>query len=113
MSDAASANPTVAAITHTKTAAQRQRRALLLGMAFLLPNIVGVAVFTIFPVVFSLVMAFSNWDLTQHNMFKDGVPKLTGLDNFINLVTGDEFFRYFGNTLFFMMGIPFSVAASL
>ncbi|MEM1027137.1 MAG: sugar ABC transporter permease [Planctomycetota bacterium] len=94
-------------------AAQRRRRALMLGLAFLLPNILGVIVFTIFPVVFSLVMAFSDWDLTQHNMFKDGVPKFSGLDNFIDLVTGDRFFRFFGNTLFFMMGIPVAVGGSL
>lgn len=93
--------------------ARKTRRALFLGLAFLAPNILGVLVFTIFPVVFSLVMAFSNWDLTQHNMFKDAIPKFVGFDNFVELFTGDKFLKYFGNTLFFMMGIPVAVGGSL
>ncbi len=97
----------------SRRAARDRRRALLTGLAFLSPNILGVAVFTVFPVVFSLVMAFSNWDLTQHNPFKDTRPKFEGLGNFAELVRGWEFLRYFGNTLFFMMGIPVAVAGSL
>ncbi|MEM8783232.1 MAG: sugar ABC transporter permease [Planctomycetota bacterium] len=96
-----------------RRARRRNRRALMIGLAFLAPNILGVAVFTVFPVVFSLVMAFSNWDLTQHNMFKEGVPSFIGLDSFVELIEGDRFFRFFGNTLFFMMGIPVAVAGSL
>ncbi|MEM8783148.1 MAG: sugar ABC transporter permease [Planctomycetota bacterium] len=110
MSAAARPAPPTAA---RKSAAQRQRRALLIGLTFLLPNILGVAVFTVFPVVFSLVMAFSDWDLTQHNMFKEGLPKFIGLENFVDLITGDRFFRFFANTLFFMMGIPVAVGGSL
>ncbi|MEM1098336.1 MAG: ABC transporter permease subunit [Planctomycetota bacterium] len=94
-------------------AAKRTRHKLFLGLAFLLPNIIGVAVFTVFPVVFSLLMAFSDWNLTLHNMFKEETPKFIGFDNFVDLVTGDRFFRFFGNTLFFMMGIPVAVGGSL
>ena len=92
---------------------RKSRRAVVTGLAFLGPNILGVIVFTIFPVLFSLTMAFSNWDLTQHNMFKDDLPRFVGFDNFIELITGDKFLRYLGNTLFFMMGIPLAVGGSL
>lgn len=92
----------------------KERRNLLTGLAFLTPNILGVMTFVIFPVLFSLYMAFSNWDLTLHNMFKeDASVQFVGLANFIELVRGDRFMRYLGNTLFFMMAIPFSVAGSL
>jgi len=90
-----------------------KRRQLKIGLAFLGPNLLGVAAFTVFPVVFSLFMAFSNWDLTQHNMFKENVPQFNGLSNLLELVTGSEFLKYFGNTLFFMMGIPLAVCGSL
>lgn len=91
------------------------------GIAFLSPNILGVITFTIFPVVFSLTMAFTNWDLTQHNRFKpDAEVEFVGLDNFRDMATEDDavstdsrFFRFLGNTLFLMMGIPVSVAGSL
>ncbi|QDU71419.1 carbohydrate ABC transporter permease [Mucisphaera calidilacus] len=91
------------------------------GVAFLAPNIAGVLVFTVFPVVVSLVMAFSNWDLTLHNAYKtDAELEFVGLNNVYEMFqVGDrfawdsKFIIFFGNTLFFMMGIPFCVLASL
>jgi multiple sugar transport system permease protein len=47
-------------------------------------------------------------------MFKpESSIRLAGLENFIELITSHQFLQFFGNTLFFMMGIPVSVAASL
>jgi len=86
---------------------------VLTACGFLAPNIIGVLMFTIFPVVFSLVMAFTNWDLRKHNMFHDEPLDFVGLSNFIRLITEDDFLKYLGNTLFLMMGIPFSVAGAL
>jgi multiple sugar transport system permease protein len=80
---------------------------------FLTPNLLGVLAFVIFPVIFSLAMAFTNWDLKQHNQFSDESIKFVGLRNFIDLFTEGQFLRFLGNTLFFMMGIPLSVIGSL
>ncbi len=91
----------------------RNRRNLLLGLAFLTPNILGFLAFTLVPLVISLVLAFSNWDLRLHNMFKDEPIRMVGLSNFLRLWTEPDFFRFLGNTLFFMMGIPFGIAGSL
>lgn len=82
-------------------------------MLFLLPNLVGVLLFVVFPVVFSLTMAFTNWDLTQHNAFSDRPLRFVGLRNFTDLVTEGSFLRFLGNTLFIMMGIPLGMAGSL
>ena len=49
---------------------RKQRRNMLLGMALLGPNILEFLAFTIIPLAFSPVLAFSNWDLRLHNMFK-------------------------------------------
>ena len=89
------------------------RRRLLPALAFLSPNFLGVVVFTLFPVVFSLVMAFSNWDLRHQNMFKPNPVRWVGLDNFGHLLRSANFWFYLGNTLFLMMGIPFAIAGSL
>ncbi len=86
---------------------------VLAACGFLAPNIIGVLMFTIFPVAFSLVMAFTNWDLRRHNRFRDEPLEFVGLSNFIRLVTEDDFLKYLGNTLFLMMAIPFSVAGAL
>jgi multiple sugar transport system permease protein len=94
-------------------AASRTRRALRTGLAFLAPNILGFLAFTLLPLVLSLVLAFSNWDLRLHNMFKEETIRFVGLGNFVRLFTEPDFYRFLGNTLFFMMGIPFSIAGSL
>ncbi|MEM1210379.1 MAG: sugar ABC transporter permease [Planctomycetota bacterium] len=80
---------------------------------FLLPNLIGVLLFVVFPVVFSLTMAFTNWDLTQQNAFSDKPIRLVGLRNFIDLISEGQFLRFLGNTLFIMMGIPVGMAGSL
>lgn len=92
---------------------KRQLRNLPIALAFLTPNICGVLLFLIFPVAFSIVMAFSDWDLRLHNMYKEQSPDFVGLDNFIRLFAEPDFLKFLGNTLFLMMGIPFSVAGSL
>ncbi len=88
-------------------------RQLATGLAFLAPNITGVLVFVVFPIFFSIFMAFTNWNLRYHNIYKPGVIEFIGLDNFIRLVTEDDFLRFLGNTLFMMLGIPFCVMGSL
>ena len=92
---------------------RRERREMLAGLAFLAPNIVGVLVFVIFPVAFSLVMAFTNWNLTLHNRFSESAIAFVGVRNFGDLLAEGLFLRYLGNTLFFMLGIPVGVAGSL
>ncbi|MEM9295882.1 MAG: hypothetical protein AAGA57_08780 [Planctomycetota bacterium] len=89
------------------------RRELVAGLAFLMPNLIGVVVFVVYPVVFSLAMAFTDWDLKLHNRFSDVTPVFVGLENFVDMLSDGKFLRYLGNTLFFMMGIPLSIAGSL
>ena len=92
---------------------RKQRRELTLGLAFLAPNILGFLAFTIVPLVFSLALAFSNWDLKLHNMYKDEPIRFMGWDNFVRLLSHPDFWRFLGNTLFLMMGIPLAIAGSL
>lgn len=92
----------------------RDRRALARALLYLSPNLAGFLVFTLAPLIISLVMAFTNWDLKQHNMFHEGAsPRFIGLENFWLLLREDEFLRYLGNTLIMMLGIPFGMAGSL
>jgi multiple sugar transport system permease protein len=86
---------------------------IALGLGFLLPNICGFLAFIAGPLLISLAMAFTNWNLELHNVFKTEPVKFVGFDNFIRLLNEPDFFRYLGNTLFFMMGIPFGIGGSL
>lgn len=91
----------------------KKARQIGTGLAFLVPNITGFLAFTLFPLVFSLILAFTNWDLRYHNQFQSEPIHFIGVDNFIRLFRDDRFWRFLGNTLFLMMGIPVAMAGSL
>lgn len=91
----------------------KRRRDTLVGLGFLAPNILGFLTFTLGPLVFSMFLAFTNWDLRLHNMFKEEELQIVFFDNFIRLFKDPDFWKYLGNTLFLMMGIPFAIAGSL
>lgn len=96
-----------------KRLSAKETRRVLRGLAFISPNVAGFLLFTLVPLVLSLFMAFSNWDLQRHNMFRDEAIEFTGLSNFILLFQDPHFWQYLGNTFFLLMGIPFSIAGSL
>jgi len=91
----------------------RQQRQLAWGLLFLLPNLLGFLAFDLIPLMLSLVMAFSNWDLRLHSKFQRQPLKYVGLDHFIRLVSDENFWHYLGNTLFFMIGLPLGIVLSL
>ncbi len=85
----------------------KQRRRLFIGLAFLLPNLLGFLIFTAGPVAFSFGAAFTNWDL-------QGSPvRFIGFDNFVNMATDNGFWLYLVNTFYFLIGIPLSIVGSL
>lgn len=93
---------------------QKKRRNFYTGIGFLAPNLVGVLTFVVFPVLFAIMLAFTNWDLKRHNIFHPDEPlRFVGLDNFLRLFTEGDFLRFLGNTLFLMMGIPFAIGGAL
>lgn len=79
---------------------------VMTGMGFLSPNIIGFLTFTFLPVIASFMLAFCEWDIL-------GPAKFVGISNFGRLIFDLKFWKYFGNTLFFMMGIPVGMAFSL
>jgi multiple sugar transport system permease protein len=92
---------------------RKDLRNLGIGLTFLLPNLTGFLVFTLFPLLVSFAMAFTNWDLTLHNMFKTEAIQFVGFANFGRLFAHPDFWQFVGNTFFLMLGIPFSIGASL
>ena len=94
----------------------RQRRTLLIALAMLAPNFIGFMVFTAGPVIFSFIMAFTDWNLTLHNNFSSTKVMFVGLENFRALLGGEEwryFSKYFVNTVYLMLAIPINIALSL
>lgn len=84
----------------------RDERAI--AWLFLLPNFAGFAVFTAGPVLFSLVVSFSNWNLQRTVPFQ-----WIGFGNYLELMHDQQFWLYFINTLYLMLGMPIAIAGSL
>lgn len=91
-----------------KATLSREKKSLLVGLGFLIPNFIGFLLFTLIPVGASLILSFFNWDLI-------GVPKFAGLENFKTLATNDPlFWKVMGNTgLYTLMVVPGTLIMSL
>ena len=94
----------------------RKKNTLVAAM-FLGPNIIGFSIFTLIPVVAALGLALFDWDLFHP-------PTFVGVNNFIrllgfhreagSLVANDpEFWKYLGNTLFYLLAIPVNILGSM
>lgn len=88
-------------IQATPAAAPRRRRNVMRGreartaLIFLLPSLLGFLAFMAFPMVASLTMSFTDWQLLAP-------PSFVGLSNYVRLLTADPtFYTVLGNTLFF------------
>ncbi|MEK6645405.1 MAG: sugar ABC transporter permease [Candidatus Firestonebacteria bacterium] len=97
----------------------KKLRQNLIGFSFLAPNMLGFFTFTFLPVLASLMLCFTDWDILTEIRY-------IGFSNFINLlgfhrdivantlVANDPlFWKYLGNTLFFVLGIPIGMTVSL
>ncbi len=74
---------------------------------FISPNLIGFAVFTAWPVVFSLVASFTNWSLERPQ------TSYVGLRNYQELLADQKFWLYLGNTVYMMLGLPVALFGSL
>ncbi|MEI8281102.1 MAG: sugar ABC transporter permease, partial [Armatimonadota bacterium] len=72
----------------------KQKRNLLIAMAFLLPNLVGFLIFTAGPVIFSLFASLTNWNLQEPKSMS-----FIGGQNFVDLLGDKQFWLYLLNTM--------------
>jgi multiple sugar transport system permease protein len=84
------------------------KKRVLAALPFVLPNLIGFVLFTAGPVIFSLIIAFSNWNLQRTVPFQ-----WTGFENFGTLFADKNFWLYLVNTIYFFIGLPLSIAGSL
>ena len=93
-------------------AVARHKRVRIIGKLtpylFISPWIVGLLLFTIGPLVFSLVMSFFDWPVTS-------APKFVGLENYMKMFTNDpQFYKSLAITLkFAVLYVPLSLITSL
>lgn len=87
---------------------RRRRQETLAAVAFLLPNIAGFLLFTLVPLVASLVISFFRWPLTSS-------PTYVGWHNYVRLFTNDStFYQILTNTVLYVAGyVPLNIILSL
>lgn len=74
---------------------------------FLLPSLLGLLVFKVGAMLYSLYISFTDW-----NLF--GNPNLVGFQNYIDILSDNDFYLALKNTLYFIAGyLPIVIIVSL
>ncbi len=85
----------------------RQIKDNFAGYLFLLPWLIGLFCFTAFPMLASLLLSFTDYDMIT-------TPKWTGLDNYISLFLDKRFYKSLGVTFrFVFISVPLQLAFAL
>lgn len=79
------------------------------GYLFILPNLIGFAVFTMFSVVFSLIISFTDWNMVTG--FEN--IKFIGFQNYIDIFSDKWFINSIANNIYFILFIPFQIILAL
>lgn len=86
------------------------RRDALIGWLFLTPEFIGILVLGLFPLLFSLYLSFTDWNLVG------GLSSINfvGLDNFKTLFTDEKFYMALkNNALFTLITVPVGMILAL
>jgi multiple sugar transport system permease protein len=93
---AAPAKPTSAPAPATPRPPGRDRGTKLLATLFLAPTVLGIVVFTVAPIVGSVVLSLFHWNVIDP-------PRFAGADNYKEVFGDETVLISFGNTLLFMV----------
>ncbi len=67
-------------------------------LLFILPSVLGCAIFIFLPSLFSFLLSFFNWDLISD-------MKFSGVSNYIDLLSSNDFKLIFSNTVFYAVSV--------
>ncbi len=86
--------------------ARRWLKAQIPGYFFMMPGFIFVFVFMIYPLFYSLILSFCNY-----NFAFDTTPKFVGLQNYLKMWSDSSFVDAFNNTMFFSVCFFITVMA--
>jgi len=70
---------------------------------FLLPSLIGLAVFSIGPIGYSFLIGLTDWNGLNAWDLAAGTPNFIGMDNYAEIMSGEEFWRVLRNTMYFIV----------
>ncbi|TME84028.1 MAG: sugar ABC transporter permease [Chloroflexi bacterium] len=77
------------------------------ALLFLAPTIIGLAILSAGPILATLAISFTKWDLLR-------APQLVGFDNFVALASDDRFLKALRNTAFYtVVSVPLGMVIAL
>jgi multiple sugar transport system permease protein len=76
------------------------------ALMFASPWIIGLICLTLGPILFSIVLSFSRYDVLSN-------ARYVGIENYRNLFSDPLFFKSLGNTVFMLLRVPLMMALSL
>lgn len=93
-------------VNAVKSKSNLYRKEKIYGFLFILPPLIGLIVFTLYPMIYSIYGSFTDWDGL-------GTMSFIGLSNFKDLLTDELFHKALYNTIFMMLGIPIGIVLAL
>lgn len=84
-------------------------REKLAGYMFVAPLMIGLIVLTLIPVIFSLLLSFTEWNFVAGF---DAI-KFVGFENFVRLFNDDAFVQSLKNNLVFLITVPVTMILAL
>lgn len=85
----------------------RKKREALAGYLFILPQLIGITVFSIIPLIAVFVLTFFDWSIV-------GIPKFTGFSNYIDQFSSEDMRKALVNTLYYtLLTIPAQLVLAL
>ena len=86
---------------------KKQKKENLTGYLFVGPQLLGFLLFVAFPLLFSIYLCFSEWNLVE-------MPTLIGFDNFRAVFRDKIFWKSIGNTfIYIIITVPLTLITSL
>ena len=82
---------------------------------FLIPSLIGMVIFSLLPLIVSAVISLTDWNGLDQLLDPGFLSRhFVGLQNFVDILTGQEFWKVLLNTIkFIVLYIPFMLCASL
>src|SRR6476659_5937030 len=79
------------------------------GWVFIGPMFIGTSILVIFPILSSLTLSFTNWNIVAGYENAEFI----GLDNFVALFNDPLFIKSLGNNFLLLLAIPITLFISL
>jgi len=97
-------------LMRARSRARQARRSKWIALGFLAPNLLGVTIFTVIPLIAGVLVAFTKWNVVSGL----GGIQWVGLDNFVQLLHNPVFgWALFRTVVFMLVTVPLIVLIGL